>query len=185
MKQSDDFTQNDKRLEMNYSKSEIMEEKELVEEEELKDQKEETPKSKHSEENKYLNFKEYTPSTKYSLLKPHLISFFHHVYISSSKFYEDFTKFSNNITSYIKKEKNRLETLISYKLDYPEYLIGNLLKVLTKLVDIFRNEGLFSEEENKTDLNKFLEETKQFSQILMNLILKNCFDRDIVLPIIF
>lgn len=129
-----------------------------------------------------VEFKDFTPSTKYSLLKPHLINFFHNVYIDTAKVFEEFSKFSSNICKLVKKESNRLETLESYKLDYPDYLLGNLLKIFTKLMNVLRTESMLSSEEEKNDSNQnqFLECFKEFADSLLKALKKNYFDKETV-----
>lgn len=163
-------------------RSEIIEEKEELKED-LEDEEEKTPKSQTLEpkkqEKNYLSYKDYTASTKFALLKPHLLSFFHHVYINSNKLYEDFAKFSDNIIKFVEKEMKRLQTLVTYKLDYPEYLLGNILKILNQLIDIFKSEFLLGDEENTSDSNKkFIETMKEFSHALMKALMEDIFDKD-------
>ena len=129
-----------------------------------------------------LNYKDFSPSSKYSLLKPHLLSFFIHVYIDSMKVFEDFSKFTSIICKLVEKERNRLDSLISYKLDYPEYLFDHLLKTFTKLINILRTESVLGEEEEekKGDSNKNLGVFKDFARSLMKSFNNNIFDREIV-----
>lgn len=163
------------------ARSEIIEEKEELKEE-FEEEEEKTPKSQNLEQKNdknYLSYKDYTASTKYALLKPHLLSFFHHVYINSNKLYDDFAKFSDNIIRFVEKERKRLQTLVTYKLDYPEYLLGHLLKILNQLIDIFKSEFLLGDEENTSDSNKkFIETMKEFSHALMKALMDDIFDKD-------
>ena len=166
------------------------------ENEENRENKEENSKEELIKLNKFVeigfhkekssvNYKDFAPISDFTLLKPHLLSFFLHVYIDSSKIFEDFSKFLPNFCKLVEKERNRLETLVTYKLDFPEFLLGKLLKNFTKLINILRTESLMIDEENKEDSGKFFDVFKDFANSLLKTLMGRTFDKDTVISSIF
>lgn len=177
-------------------KSEIMEESEKeseanfdkddLDKDEIDEEKELLPNLPPLQNDASFNYKDYTASSSYSLLKPHLLSFFNHVYIDSTKAFDEFSKYRENIVKLVEKEKFRIENLVSYKPDYPGYLFKYMLGIFTKLMNILRTESLLGEEEEKEeDSGKQLKSFKEFGQTLMKAILGKIFDNDIVFLFIF
>lgn len=171
---SDIMEESEKESEANFDKDDL-EKDEVDEEKELLSN---PPLFQHDTS---FNYKDYTVSSSYSLLKPHLLSFFNHVYIDSTKAFDEFSKYSQNIVKLVEKEHFRIENLVSYKPDYPGYLFKYMLGIFTKLMNILRTESLLGEEEEKEeDSGKHLKSFREFGHALMKAILGKIFDNEIV-----
>ena len=154
---------------MNQQEEDEKEEEKVIE---LESKKKKSP-------NDYMDFEDCKGD---SLIKPHLLSFFNHVFIDSAKVFEDFSKYTSNICALVQKETKRLDELSSYKVDYPKYLFGRILKIFNKMLGILIGESsLVENNEEHIEEHKFRDDFKNFARSLLHALTSNMFDKEMVI----